>query len=295
MIRCSTSNTADITDQSEALSVEDVSSHVSGEDTTELLESVSYETVEHKIATLFLSMQTFLHVSRSAVQKIVEEIHDILTSSKFHCFPSVAEVLRKHKISTESSLIQEIVDSIFSSHPLLTALSEKGCLSTDYRRNLYFKENYPFIGPVEYLYKQNCKNTFIYIPITSVLQNLLSHSDFVSALVFSQEHLPGVYKSFQDSSYFQQSSLCTKKDKEISLALYIDEFEVCNPLGTSRKIHKIVGVYWIVLNLPAKFRAGLTSIQLAALGRSVDVRKFGYEKFLEPLIKDLKLIEQQGI
>lgn len=240
-------------------------------------------------------MQTSLHVSRFAVQKIVEEIHNILICSKFHCFPSVAEVLRKHNISTESSLIHEIVDSIFSSHPLLTATSEKGCLSTDYRRNLYFKHNFPFIEPVEYLYKQNCKNTFIYIPIASVLKTLLMRSDFVSTLVFHQEHVPGVYRSFQDSCYFRQNSLCTKKDKEITLALYIDEFEVCNPLGTSRKIHKIVGVYWIVLNLPAQFRAGLTSIQLAALGKSVDVRKFGYEKFLEPLIKDLKLIEQQGI
>lgn len=77
--------------------------------------------------------------------------------------------------------------------------------------------------------------------------------------------------------------------------LYIDEFEVCNPLGTSRKIHKIVAVYWMILNLPAKFRAGLTSIHLEVLGKAVDVKKFEDERFLEPLIKDLKLLEQHGI
>lgn len=41
-----------------------------------------------------------------------------------------------------------------------------------------------------------------------------------------------------------------------------------------------------------KFRASLTSIQLAVLGKTIDVRKFGYGKFLEPLIKDLKFFEE---
>ena len=72
----------------------------------------------------------------------------------------------------------------------------------------------------------------------------------------------------------------------ISLALYTDDFEICNPLGTSKRIYKITAVYWTVLNVPANFQSSLTSIQLALLGRS-DVKERGYEKFLEPLIKDL--------
>lgn len=119
--------------------------------------------------------------------------------------------------------------------------------------------------------------------------------DFLGALDFRQEHLAGVYSSFQDGQYFRQSRGSTDEGVEINLALYIDEFEVANPLGTSRNIHKIVGVYWIILNLQATFRASLTSIQLGALGNSHDVKEFGYERFLEPLIKDLKLIEDNGI
>ena len=68
--------------------------------------------------------------------------NDILTASKLHCFQSVAEVLQNHKISAENGLIQETVESVFSSHPLLVTTSAKGCLSKDYRRNLYFKQNY---------------------------------------------------------------------------------------------------------------------------------------------------------
>lgn len=68
-------------------------------------------------------MQTAQNDSRSAIQKIVEEFHDILIYSKFLAFQLVAEVLAKHKISTGNTLVQEIFDSIFRSTPLLIATS----------------------------------------------------------------------------------------------------------------------------------------------------------------------------
>ena len=101
--------------------------------------------------------------------------------------------------------------------------------------------------------------------------------------------------SFQDGKYYKENKLLGEQNTFISLGLYIDEFEVCNPLGTSRKVHKITAVYWVVLNLPARFRSSLTSIQLAVLGKSVDIKKYGYEKFLEPLLKDIKCLDQEGI
>lgn len=164
----------------------------------------------------------------------------------------------------------------------MTGTSVKVCLSTDYRRTCYFKQNFSLIEPVEYLYRQGSTNTFAYVPLPLLLETLLRCPDFLGALVFRQKHLAGVYRSFDEGV-------------EISLALYIDEFEIANPLGTSRNIHKIVGVNCVILNLPVTFRAGLTSIQLGALGNSHDVKEFGYERFLEPLIKDLKLIEDNGI
>lgn len=62
------------------------------------------------------------------------------------------------------------------------------------------------------------------------------------------------------------------------------EFELCNPLGTSKKIHKITAVYWVILNLPSKFCSTLHSINLAVLGKTCDVKQFGYDKFFSPLI-----------
>lgn len=38
----------------------------------------------------------------------------------------------------------------------------------------------------------------------------------------------------------------------ITLGLYIDDFEICNPWGTSKKKHKVCGIYWVIANLPIK-------------------------------------------
>lgn len=79
------------------------------------------------------------------------------------------------------------------------------------------------------------------------------------------------------------------------MILYVDDFEICNPLGTSRRKHKICGIYWVLGNLPPFYHSSLSSIYLAALIKSDDLKSFGYENVLKPLINDLVILEQSGI
>lgn len=104
----------------------------------------------------------------------------------------------------------------------------------------------------EYLYDRTKKNTYVYVSITKQLESLLSNKEFLDKVVFNQESLPGQYKSFQNGRYDKKNKLFGEEELSIALGLYRDDFEVCNPLGTSRKIHKITAVYWITLNLPSK-------------------------------------------
>lgn len=89
--------------------------------------------------------------------------------------------------------------------------------------------------------------------------------------------------------------LLSGENQSISLALYIDDFEVCNPLGTSRKKHKLCALYLVITNLPVKYRSSLSSIYLALLCKSDDAKTFGYDRIVEPLLTALQLLENQGI
>lgn len=71
--------------------------------------------------------------------------------------------------------------------------------------------------------------------------------------------------------------------------------EICNPHGASRKIHKILGVYCILGNLPPGSHSSMSAIHLAALININDVKHYGYEKVLEPLVDDLVTLEQHGV
>lgn len=75
----------------------------------------------------------------------------------------------------------------------------------------------------------------------------------------------------------------------------MDDIEICNPLGTSRKKHKVTALYWVLAEVPSELRSQLTSINLALLCKANDVKKFGYATFLEPLLKDLIILEEEGI
>lgn len=102
------------------------------------------------------------------------------------------------------------------------------------------------------------------------------------------------YNSFYDGSNCRENKQLSN-DCAISLILYVDDFEICNPLGTSKKTHKICGVYWTLGNLPASCHSLLSKIYLAALIHSEDVKSYGFDTVLKPLVDDLNTLEQQGL
>lgn len=86
----------------------------------------------------------------------MEQFHDIFYFSKFLAVDKVREILANHNIS-DGQVVQDITDAIFQTNPLLVTTSARGKLSTDYRRNLYFKEQFAVIEPTEYLYDKSKK------------------------------------------------------------------------------------------------------------------------------------------
>jgi len=103
-----------------------------------------------------------------------------------------------------------------------------------------------------------------------------------------------VYSCPFDGAFYKNNTLLSN-DCAISLILYIDDFEICNLLGTSRRKHKICALYWTLGNLSPSCQSSLSSIHLAALIKSDDVKFYGYEAVLEPLISDLITLEQHGV
>lgn len=252
------------------------------------------EQLQYNLAAFFLKMQTILHVSQRATQEIIEHIDQLFTLSQPVIREAVIKILRKHDCTFTDKLVSEIVQGVSESNILHKSVTSEGPLSTAKRRKTYYEDKFPFVKPIEYLIESS-QHTYMYVPILTSLQMLLKKADVLEKINETSSQLPGQYMSYCDGSYYQENQLLSAEGQNLSILLYIDDFEIANPLGTSKKMHKVCGVYWTLANLPVKYRSALHATQLALLCNSNDVRQFGYEKVFVPLLSDLKTLEQVGV
>jgi len=253
--------------------------------------------VDH-LCSLLLKLDCIFNVPSRCIDDIVEELQFITCTASAPVIRNIVQnTLKTHNCSVEELVITDLVNSICKLNPLSAALSEEGLLGTAHKRNKYTKEHFSVVEPLEYILcaKEGC--TFQYVPILQSLSEILKNSDIQEKVLKSARHCDSScqYSSFRDGSHFKNNTFLSGEELRLSLLLYCDDFEICNPLGTSRKKHKVTGVYWVLADIPSELRSTLSSIYLAVLCKTVDVHKFGYPRVLEPLLKDLKTFEEDGI
>ena len=101
-------------------------------------------------------------------------------------------------------------------------------------------------------------------------------------------------RDYCDGSAYKTNNFFSGDGKTLQIQLYIDDFQVSNPLGNKIKKYKITAVYFLLGNLPPKYRSKLAVIQLAVLAKASLVKKYGLPRTLEFLMADLKSLESEG-
>ena len=257
--------------------------------------------IEQKIASVLLKLEHILFVPATAIDELLQELHFLLSFSSVPItFNGLSDIFKNHCVEIDESIVKELAQEVCKSNPLTKAFAKDGPLATSFKRKKYYKEYFSVVNPVEYILDPKSKRTYQYIPILRSLQHLLSNSDILKSVIHTHEtqkstQCLGQYKSIRDGSYSKENGLFTGEDLKLSLSLYVDDFEVCNPIGTSRKTHKLCGVYWILNNLPPGSHSALSSIYLAVLCKTIDVKEYGYEHILDPLLQDLVILETHGV
>lgn len=87
--------------------------------------------------------------------------------------------------------------------------------------------------------------------------------------------------------FIKKNILFNQVRKNIEIILFQDAFEICNPLGSSKKKHKLIGVYMMLGNIPHQYRSCIRNIQLVMLCKESHIKNFSFEVILQPLIRDL--------
>ena len=254
--------------------------------------------VERELLRLFVKMNTLLHVPRYAVQEIILGINHVHELSRATLAESVKGVCIQHGIP--ETLSTALVDSIFKELPFfqLTDPTSKpaGPLSSTKLRDSCAKNTLPYVAPVEYDfgYSTSGKHSkFVYVPILKSIQEQLKRPDVLQKVLNVPPCTEEGYRSYLDGSIFQQYR--ELESTHLHLTLYTDEWETVNPLGTSRKQHKVNAFYWVFTNIQSQHRSTVHTLQLVLLAKYNDVRAFGLRKYLHPVLTDLAFLEKEGV
>jgi len=141
--------------------------------------------------------------------------------------------------------------------------------------------------------------TFHYVPMLNVVRKFLSHPDVDQHLQeqlfpVDQQKL-NVMECFSDGELYAGDQYFAENPDALQINLYVDELELCNPLGAKKGKHKITAVYYLIGNVHPKFRSQQRMIHLALLVKHKHVKEHGYANVFQPLIHDLEILQADGI
>ena len=288
-------------DDAESVVLNDVTSEVHDSDSDTARASCSgndqnspidhYTQLKKKLLIAVLKHREVNFISKSAMQQIMVDMKEILRLSQVAVIHSLSHVNSSAVCVEAAEEHESILDDIF-----------EHVLSVKHFRT-YCTKYLGMVQPSEIVLDRvvrngKCfKNSYQYVSIISTLHKFLSHDDVAAEVAQDLQCMQhdAVLSSYRDGSAFSSDVLFSENDRVLRLHFYVDDFEVCNPIGSRRSVHKLVGVYFLVGNVHTRYWSQTSSIHLAILARTRLVKVHGLDKIMMPLLKDLKILETVGI
>ncbi|XP_064461573.1 uncharacterized protein LOC135371450 [Ornithodoros turicata] len=169
-------------------------------------------------------------------------------------------------------------------------------LQTKYGREQYWKGTLPFVQPSTICLENKPDGktiSFHYISLLRVLKMYLECPQVPD--ICEQQGREGRLTTVFDGTAFQNHKYFQGDKKKLCIQLYTDEFEPCDPLGAKRGKHKLMVVYYSVLNVPPELRSRLQHMHLALIVKDKLVEQYGLRRILQPLLEDVRQLETEGI
>ena len=105
----------------------------------------------------------------------------------------------------------------------------------------------------------------------------------------------GLIGDYCDGNRLKNHPLFSMDPYALQIIAFFDELELCNPLGTHVKKHKLAIVLFTLGNIHPKYRSSLRLIHLVIAATVPVVEKHGLSKVLKPFVEDLNVLAEDGI
>lgn len=89
---------------------------------------------------------------------------------------------------------------------------------------------------------------------------MLSEKSVLNQFLNTSYKTSNDFKDYTDGSVYQNNPFFQDNEKRLEVILYQDAFEDCNPLGSAKGKHKILGIYMVLVNLKSFNRSRIDKI-----------------------------------
>lgn len=244
------------------------------------------------LCMFYMKLQAKYLIPSSTLQMIVEETNDLFDICSQHTKNQFKDAL-KARTNLSDSDIDEVLNSLTDLHSSCSTP-----LSTEYTRKQFFQRNFDYVHP-QAIHLGTDENRFDryvqYIPLKETLKVMLKDPVVWQECIKTQTAPPpGVLTDVCDGSVFKSNAFCMQPGINLKLILYQDAFEIVNPLGSAKKKHKIVAVYFTLANFEPFYRSSVDQLQLLLLCTERDFKYFGHQRVFSKMFSDLRELEDNG-
>ena len=165
-------------------------------------------------------------------------------------------------------------------------------------RQKYYKENFPYVAPVQVLLgcdRQGKQAICHYVPVKDTIRNLFQNGCVMEQYANPLPQVRGILSDVMDGTAYQSNDFFFENKDAIKLIMFQDAFEIVNPLGSAKKKHKVLGVYFTLADFYPHCRSSVAQMQLVMLCKESYCKLFGDGKVFRQLISDLEDLERDGI
>lgn len=240
------------------------------------------EEFEQYMGSYILRLKANHCVTNAAIDDIVTGTEALLQQSAEMLKEKVFACLNQHEAFEN---LKESLSEVFNVPPAAS-------LSSTWLRNSFFKLRFGLIEPIcvelGVRYQVNAANKVVdevpakgyCIPFLASIKQLLEMPQ-VAAFVNQRPSFHDAFcRDFCDGEYVKQHEIGRNR-QALGIVAYCDDIEVVCPIGVFTKKDKLCLFFWMLTNIPPNLRSRLCAIQLLAVAKSADVKKFGASKLLQ--------------
>ena len=243
---------------------------------------------EKNLGTFYSKLYSKCLVASETIQEIVNAIDNLAEIN-------INYMINKARISLENIGLETHKIEVFLSNMKHSNLFKKNSeFKSSHLRQNFLKNRLGHVQPIEVILgkKNNKDHKAYYVPLLQSLANLINNNTKVIDVKKKEKNEN--YSDITDGKLYLSNKVF-QLDESIAIVLYMDAFEPLNPLGPAKGLYKMMGVYYSLVNIDNFRRSSVDQMQLLMMCTEKDLKYFGYHVVFEPFLKEIAILESQGI